>query len=58
MNHLNRDFLFLQLESVAYDTIGDDANVILEAGEQFKEIETKKLFRHKIIILDQVTKAK
>lgn len=54
LNHLNRDYLFLQLESVPIDQMADDSNIILETGNMFKEIETKKLFRHKIVIMDQV----
>lgn len=55
LNHLNRDYLYLQLESVPH-TIADDvsSNIILETGDMFKEIETKKFFRHKIVIMDQV----
>lgn len=55
LNHLNRDYLYLQLESVPH-TVADDvsSNIILETGDMFKEIETKKFFRHKIVIMDQV----
>lgn len=55
LNHLNRDYLYLQLESVANDAITDQMNVILQTGDLFKEIETKVLFKHKIAILDQVS---
>lgn len=43
------------MESVAMDDNDDDdaTNIVLEVGDLFKEIETKKLFRHKIAILDQ-----
>lgn len=44
----------LQLESVPEEQIADDSNIVLETGSIFKAIETKKLFRHKIVILDQV----
>lgn len=56
LNHLNRDYLYLQLESVLH-TVADDvsSNIILETGDMFKEIETKKFFRHKIVIMDQVS---
>ncbi|XP_037033425.1 uncharacterized protein LOC119072343 [Bradysia coprophila] len=56
LNHLNRDYLYLQLESVPH-TFADDisSNIILETGDMFKEIETKKFFRHKIVIMDQGT---
>lgn len=55
LNHLNRDYLYLQLESVANDAISDQMNVVLQTGDMFKEIETKVLFKHKIAILDQVS---
>lgn len=54
LNHLNRDYLYLQLESLPSEALVDDSNVILESGTMFREIETRKLFRHKITILDQV----
>lgn len=55
LNHLNRDFLYLQIESVSQEALLNSSNIILETGNLFQEIEieTKKLFRHKIIILDQ-----
>lgn len=55
LNYLNRDLLYLQIESVSPDVISDSSNIILETGNLFQEIETKKLFRHKIIILDQAS---
>lgn len=55
LNHLNRDYLYLQVESVPLELIDDMSNIVLETGDLFKEIETKKLFRHKIAILDQVS---
>lgn len=55
LNHLHRDYLYLQLESVANDAISDQMNVVLQTGDMFKEIETKVLFKHKIAILDQVS---
>lgn len=55
LNHLNRDYLYLQLESVPHTVVDDvSSNIILETGDMFKEIETKKFFRHKIVIMDQV----
>lgn len=58
LNHLSRDYLYLQLESVAKEQIANNSNIILETGDMFKEIETKILFRHKIVILDQVNSNK
>lgn len=55
LNYLNRDLLYLQIESVSLDVISNSSNIILETGNLFQEIETKKLFRHKIIILDQAS---
>lgn len=60
LNHLNRDYLYLQLESISTTeihnnkTLSASSNIVLETGTIFKEIETKKLFKHKIVILDQV----
>lgn len=53
LNHLNRDYLFLQLESVPIEQMADESNIILETENLFKEIETKILFRHEVVILDQ-----
>lgn len=55
LNYLNRDLLYLQIESVSLDVFSNSSNIILETGNLFQEIETKKLFRHKIIILDQAS---
>lgn len=55
LNHLNRDYLYLQLETVPNDALSDQMNVVLQTGDMFKEIETKVLFKHKIAILDQVS---
>lgn len=57
VNHLKRDYVHLQLESVPNDLILDDSNIILETGDMFKKIETETLFRHKIVVLDQVNHA-
>lgn len=54
LNHLNRDYLFLQLEQVKIDDNDLTSNIILKTGDFFKKIQTKVLFKHKIIILDQV----
>lgn len=55
LNHLNREFLFLQLEQVVATTVGDDnSNVILKTGDQFKKLQTKVMFKHTITILNQV----
>lgn len=60
-NHLNREFLFLQLEQVeAGANHGDDnadtksSNLILKTGTLFKKVQTKVMFRHTITILNQV----
>lgn len=55
MNYLNRDMIFMKLESVPHDVVlrEKSPNIILKRGDMFKEIETQKVFRHKIIILDQ-----
>lgn len=72
LNHLNRDYLYLQLQSVPHanraprngtadaddDDGDDDENVVLETGTMFREIETREYFRHKIVILDQETPTK
>lgn len=69
LNHLNRDYLHLQLQSVpaasTADATGDHddddendedtSNVILESGTMFRDIKTREYFRHKIAILDQET---
>lgn len=53
-NHIIRDFIHLQLESVPNEQISNNSNIILETGDLFKGIETKTLFKHKIVVLDQV----
>ena len=55
LNHLNRDYIYLQLEQMPTNETATP-NVVLESGNLFKDIETKKFFRHKIIILNQVSK--
>lgn len=62
LNHLNREFLFLQLEQVeagakSYSDDngkGDTSNLILKTGNLFKKVQTKVLFKHTITILNQV----
>lgn len=53
-NHLNRDYLHLQLEQTTLANETDKSNIILKAGDMFKKIDSKVLFKHKIVILDQV----
>lgn len=55
LHHLNRDYLYLQLESLASEVANENSNIILEAGNAFKDIQTQELFKHKIAILDQVS---
>ncbi|GAB0095723.1 mediator of RNA polymerase II transcription subunit 15 [Sergentomyia squamirostris] len=54
LNHLKRDYLYLQLEQSPKEVSGN-GSIILETGSIFKEIETKKFFRHKIAILDHTS---
>lgn len=54
LNHMNRDYLYLQLEQVKMVENDENTNVILKTGNLFKKIQTNVLFKHKIIILDQV----
>lgn len=67
LNHLNRDYLHLQLQSVPSASTKpnqteandySDSNVILETGNMFRDIKTREYFRHKIVILDQETPTK
>lgn len=53
-NHLERDYLYLQLESIEMDNNSKSPNIILKSGDLFKKIEPKKFLKHKIAILDQV----
>lgn len=56
LNHLHRDFLFLQLEQVeAINAVAENSNVILKTGDLFKKIQTKVMFKHTITILNQVS---
>lgn len=55
LNYMGRDYLYLQLEPVTNGTMSDQMNVVLQTGDMFQGIETKVLFKHKIIILDQVS---
>uniref|UniRef100_A0A1B0CKV9 Uncharacterized protein n=1 Tax=Lutzomyia longipalpis TaxID=7200 RepID=A0A1B0CKV9_LUTLO len=54
LNHLKRDYLYLQLEQSPNNAEGN-SSIILETGNLFKEIEAKKFFRHKIVILDNTS---
>lgn len=54
LNHLKRDYLYLQLEQSPKDVTGN-SSIILETGSIFKEIETKKFFKHKIAVLDHTS---
>lgn len=54
LNHLSRDYLHLQLESVSNNMDDEKSTIILKTGDLFKEIKTKVSFKHKIAILDQV----
>lgn len=54
VKNLNRDYLNLQLEKVTKEILAQTkSNVILATGNMFQAIEPQKLFRHKIIIMDQ-----
>lgn len=56
LNHLDRDFLFLQLHQIKEtDEQNERSNVILKTGDLFKTIETKVMFKHTITILNQVS---
>lgn len=54
-NHLNRDYLYLQLEQVKMDSDRNGLNIILKSGDTFEKIQTNNFFKHKIVILDQVS---
>lgn len=55
-NHLNRDYLYLQLEQVKImDGNKSGLNIILKSGDAFEQIQTNIFFKHKIVILDQVS---
>lgn len=54
-NHLNREFLHLQLEQLTTEKASNKSNIILKTGDLFKKIQTKIAFKHKIVILDQVS---
>lgn len=59
LNHLNRDYLYLRLEETPKNYTSSSSSVVLETGggdDLFHEIETAKMFRHKIIVLDQSAK--
>lgn len=50
-----RDYLYLQLEHVDVDSGMTGSSIVLNTGDMFKKIKTKVAFKHKIIILDQVS---
>lgn len=54
-NHMYRDYLYLQLEQVDADSGMAGSSIVLNTGDMFKKIEAKVAFKHKIIILDQVS---
>lgn len=54
-NHLGREYLHLQLEQIMTDKDTNKSNFVLKTGNLFKKIETKISFKHKIVILDQVS---
>lgn len=53
------DLLYVQLEQLSAwdDELRKTPNVILASGAMYGQMETKKFFRHKIIILNQVSEA-
>lgn len=55
INHLGRDYLYLQLEQVSMEMESKKSNIILQTGNLFEKINTKFAFNHKIVILDQVS---
>lgn len=55
LNHLGRELFHLQLEQVSAETATDESNIILKTGDLFKKIQTKVDFKHRIVILDQVS---
>lgn len=54
LNHLGREFLVLQLEQLTVDKAGDKSNMILKTGDMFKKISNRVVFKHEIVILNQV----
>lgn len=54
-NHLNRELLHLQLEQVSTEKGTAKSNIILKTGDLFEKIQAKNAFKHKIVILDQVS---
>lgn len=55
LNHLNRDYLYLQLEKVMIKDTSNISNIILKTGDTFKRLDSNESFKHKIIILNQVS---
>lgn len=55
-NHMYRDYLYLKLEQIDADSGMIGSSIVLNTGDNmFKKIEAKIAFKHKIIILDQVS---
>lgn len=54
-NHLDREYLHLQLEQIMTDHDINKSNIVLKTGNMFKKIGSKISFKHKIVILDQVS---
>lgn len=54
LNHLNRDYLHLQLEQVPINNQMNNSNIILRTSDMFKKIGSKVSFKHQIVILNQV----
>lgn len=55
-NHMYRDYLYLQLEQIDVDNGMAESSIVLNTGDMFRKIEPKIAFKHKIVILDQVSK--
>lgn len=50
-----RDYLHLQLEQIDAASGMSGSSIVLNTGDMFKKIEPKGAFKHKIVILDQVS---
>lgn len=56
-NHMYRDYFYLQLEQIDATSGMAGSSIVLSTGDMFKKIEAKVAFKHKIIVLDQVSAA-
>lgn len=56
-NHIHRDYLYLQLEQIDADSGMAKSSIVLKTGDMFKKVDTNAAFKHKIIVLDQVSLA-